>query len=725
MVLTDSETVAGYTYRERIDRLRARKLRQSREKVEHYGYLDQDDHGDVVAPDDFHWTLTPNHPNGGCYGFAGLGSNFRSLLEAHPTYVDPDDALAGRYMTTLAAYDKGPWPQEFATGHLLRDQQRYGIIGGIGAGQHFSPDYRIGLSLGWGGLLRKVRHYRRLHGPDKRPFYQAEEDVILGMQDWIGRTVDAIQRELERETRPDRRENLRRMRDANAWIVENPPRTFHEACQWTSWSAMGGRMYNLDGAGGQLDELLRPYYQRDVAAGRLDDEQAVFLLACLLLAEPKYYQLGGRSPDGADLTSRVSTLILEAAHLLNLTCNLTVRVHEDMDEKFFEQSVRYLVEDRKAWPRFAGDKGLVEGFMRNGYSAEIARQRCATGCHWFAIPGREYTLNDIVKINCARVLEIALWEMLDDSQAPRGVAALWERFSEHLRRAVACAAEGLDIHMAHQKDVRPEVFLDLMCYGTIEQGLDVTDGGVEFVNLCVDGCGLGTVADSFAAMAQRIEREGVLTWEALAEHLYKNFAGPEGRRVRQMLLNSERYGQGGSSGDAWAVRLSRLFTRLVKERPTPDGHNMIPGWFSWSLTAVMGRCVWATPDGRTGGAPISHGANPNPGFRQDGAPTAMVRAIADVQPGYGNAAPVQMELDPGIARGETGFASVLSLIRTHFRLGGTLFNINVFDKDKVLDAHKDPSKHPDLVVRVTGFSALFASLSPGFRQLVVDRILAE
>ena len=70
MVLTDSETVAGYTYRERIDRLRARKLRQSREKVEHYGYLDQDDHGDVVAPDDFHWTLTPNHPNGGCYGFA-------------------------------------------------------------------------------------------------------------------------------------------------------------------------------------------------------------------------------------------------------------------------------------------------------------------------------------------------------------------------------------------------------------------------------------------------------------------------------------------------------------------------------------------------------------------------------------------------------------------------------------------------------------------------------
>ena len=51
--------------------------------------------------------------------------------------------------------------------------------------------------------------------------------------------------------------------------------------------------------------------------------------------------------------------------------------------------------------------------------------------------------------------------------------------------------------------------------------------------------------------------------------------------------------------------------------------------------------------------------------------------------------------------------------------------MNVMDAETVLEAHKDPSKYPDLVVRVTGFSAYFASLSPEFRQLVVDRIIAE
>ena len=191
-----------------------------------------------------------------------------------------------------------------------------------------------------------------------------------------------------------------------------------------------------------------------------------------------------------------------------------------------------------------------------------------------------------------------------------------------------------------------------------------------------------------------------------------------------MMAHSERYGRGESLGDKWASALSRLFTRLVKERPTPCGRNMIPGWFSWSSTISMGQGLGATPNGRRAGAPISHGANPDPGFRADGAPTAMAKAIAAIQPGYGNTAPIQLELDPGPARQPGGIENIASLIETHFDLGGTLFNINVIDAEKLLAANEDPSAQPDLVVRVTGFTAYFASLSPEFRQLVVDRIVA-
>ena len=131
----------------------------------------------------------------------------------------------------------------------------------------------------------------------------------------------------------------------------------------------------------------------------------------------------------------------------------------------------------------------------------------------------------------------------------------------------------------------------------------------------------------------------------------------------------------------------------------------------------------ATPDGRHAGEPISHGANPSPGFRDDAAATAMVQAIAAIQPGYGNTAPVQLELDPGIASMEDSVEKVASLIRTHFELGGTLFNVNIVDAEKIRAAHEDPSLYPDLVVRVTGFTAYFANLSPNFRRLVVERVL--
>ena len=139
----------------------------------------------------------------------------------------------------------------------------------------------------------------------------------------------------------------------------------------------------------------------------------------------------------------------------------------------------------------------------------------------------------------------------------------------------------------------------------------------------------------------------------------------------------------------------------------------------------MGRALAATPDGRHAGDPISHGSNPNPGFREDGATTAIALAVAAVQPGLGNSAPMQLELDPGLSRSAEDIDKISSLIRTHFDLGGTQINLNVLDKQKVLEAHKDPSKYPDLIVRVTGFSAYFSSLSPEFRQLVVDRIIAE
>jgi len=734
------------TYQERIELLRAMKMRHTEEKWKDIGVMDMDDCGNILPPpearryvevisgsgvpmkDVVFSTFTPksNHPSGGFFGARACGENYRALLEMHPTYVDPVSSLAGGYMVNFLSYRDPQWNPDFDYAHLKPEQKLYGLHHGIGAVQHFCQDMTIGLTLGWGGILDKIRQYRTVNRDEEaQELYDGLEAFVLGMQNWIGRTARTAREMAAGESNAQLRENLLQIAAINERLVSEPPRTFREACQWMLWYQMAGKMYNMGGSLGRIDQFLYPFYQRDTEQGVLTDEEAVFHLACHFIMDTSYTQLGGPDSEHEDTTNPLSYLVLEAAHRLRIPVNVGVSVGANVDPGLLRRGVEIMFQDKTGIPKFLGVDRTSEGFARNGYPLSLGRERAYSGCHWCALPGREYTVNDCTKVNFARIFEVALKEMTSDGNVKPSIAELWARFEKHLRRALAVLAEGLDFHIDHMYRVFPELHLDLLCHGPIERGRDASHGGVEYVNLCVDGSGLATVADSFAALEQRVEKEGRFTWATMMDLLESNWQGAEGEQARLMMRKVPRYGSGGSRADHFALQISRTFTVLVKENPTPHGFLMIPGLFSWAANLLLGKDVGATPNGRRAHEPISHGPNPDPGFRKDAAPTALARAVAAVQPGYGNTAPMQIELDPGLSRSDDDVRNVAALIRTHFDLGGTQINLNILDKKKVLEAHKDPSKYPDLVVRVTGFSAYFASLSPAMRQMVVNRIIAE
>ena len=91
-----------YTYQARLDALRQVKQAQTQEKIRRNGYMDEDDYGCVPPPEDFVFCPEYNDPeNMTFYGAKMWGRNFRRLMEAHPVYVDKNDALAGRWMFIL------------------------------------------------------------------------------------------------------------------------------------------------------------------------------------------------------------------------------------------------------------------------------------------------------------------------------------------------------------------------------------------------------------------------------------------------------------------------------------------------------------------------------------------------------------------------------------------------------------------------------------------------
>lgn len=82
-----------------------------------------------------------------------------------------------------------------------------------------------------------------------------------------------------------------------------------------------------------------------------------------------------------------------------------------------------------------------------------------------------------------------------------------------------------------------------------------------------------------------------------------------------------------------------------------------------------------------------------------------------------------IQSDPGMARGEEAVDKICDDILTLFDQDGTLLKINIINAQQILAANENPDLFPDLVVRVTGFTAYFCLLTPEFRKLVVDRIL--
>ena len=708
------------TLDDRYASMKETKVRHTLEKRKQVGFMDGDDYGTIPFPEGWDFKPVPNDDLGHFHGYLGWAENFERLLDATPVTIDPMEMLCGRLVTFLTNY-RSPWPSErFSYKPLIPVFRKYDIAHGIGGEAHLSCDVEYALTVGWGGILGKVRHWKGIHGLAKADFFEAEERTVLAIQKWIRRHVEGVEAMLATETRPEIRETLEKMLEANRACVEGVPRTFREVCQWLAHFNIVSRIYDRDGAGCRLDLVLQPFYDRDIAAGILTEEEATFLVANLLLIDTRYYQLSGCDDDGNDQTNAMSWLVLRAARKLNIAANITVRVHDRIDPAFLRFAVECIFTERRGWPRFCGHKGLMN-YARNelpGIDAHVANTRISTGCHWMSIPGREYPMNDIPKINVTLCFQHAFEELVDTDPEPT-MDKLFDALRRHIDIAVDATAQGLLFHLDHMHEVLPELVMNLFCRHTLERGLNISQCA-DFYTLCVDGVGLGTIADSFAAIEQRVVDEKKLTWKQVREACRDDF--PD-ENIRLMLKSSDRYCQGSGRGDKWALAVSRLFTERVKARPMPPHVTLVPGWFSWSSTIHFGSTVGATPDGRKAGTPVTHGANPNPGFRKDGAPTAQAIGIARIQCGYGNTCPLQIEFDPKVSVSEGGIERVEELIKAHFALGGTLININVLDKKTLMEANADPMSHPDLVVRVTGFTAYFATLSPQFRQLVVDRFL--
>ncbi|MBN2450635.1 MAG: hypothetical protein JXR77_09610 [Lentisphaeria bacterium] len=612
---------------------------------------------------------------------------------------------------------------------------------------HLSPSYRELLEVGLGGILRRIAERRAGEVmPEALEFLTAADHCLRGVSRWIERYADLLRTLARDEADRNRRTDLEHMARICARVANEPPATFREALQlvWFVHQAIHIEGHGYSNTPDRIDQILLPFYQRDVEAGRLDDDRALALCENFLLkmrdntvwgVEHNLTQglcLGGSAPDGADQTNPLSWLFLKAADTMSLPEPLVwVRWHDRMDPEFAEFCLETLSRST-SFPLFMGDHAVPAMLMELGVAREDACNYVAAGCNELAIPGMAY-FNPCAHVGYLQALEQALTRgrgyagkgKPDPALPAPAETPTFDRFLEAvgaiLRRQVQSSyAHGMT-ELSAQMRWGQTPFTSCFFHGCIERARDMILGSRYNILSC-GGTAFANMVDALAAIRQVVFQQHEATLEDIAAACAANYSGCE--TLRAKLLAAPKHGNDDPRVRDLVAIVESLRDKPVKEicRDPRDGTPFGNCHVVRSGAILGGRTTGATPDGRLAGTPLAGSVAAAAGC-ETGGPTALLKSILALCPtrswqcGYN----VNLRFQKAMLTQPDRRAKVLAMLKAYFAAGGQEMQINCVDSDTLRAARREPERYRDLVVRVAGFSEFFTKLHPDIQEDIIRR----
>jgi pyruvate formate-lyase/glycerol dehydratase family glycyl radical enzyme len=585
-------------------------------------------------------------------------------------------------------------------------------------------------------------------------FYRAAAMACWGVIRFAERYAEEAERLASIEANPVRREELARIARICRHVPAHPARTFHEALQAMVFVLVAAQIEDYESAFsiGRLDQLLWPYYEADLAAGRLGQEEALELLQCFYVKVSQSIPLfdadvslafagktafanaivGGVDAQGRDATNPVSYLAVEAMRRANTQQpNFGVRLHENTPPEFLDGVTRALADGLRN-VQFFNDDAVVPAVANRGVPLEEARDYGIIGCVEPAVPGVSFTSSDAALFNLGLCLELALNDgrgrLFTDQLGlsvgdPRQFTCIDDVIAAYRRQVaylVGLMVQALDTLALVHAELKPKPFISATTGDCLERGLDLTWGGARYDFTGVQGVGSATVGDSLAALDAMVFRQRQVTMEELLAALDADFEGYE--PLRQVLVSrAPKYGNDDEAADGFTRLAAQVYCQEVAKHANPRAGRYQPGLYSVTTHVALGLAVGATPDGRRAGAPLSQGISPVQGRDRRG-PTAAMRSAARLDHVLvSNGSAFNQKLNPAFIQSGKGPQTLVGLLRGYFRLGGMQLQWNLVDRETLQAAQARPEDHRDLIVRVSGYSAHFTDLE----RVVQDDIVAR
>lgn len=560
------------------------------------------------------------------------------------------------------------------------------------------------------------------------------------------------------EPDPTRAAELRQIAEVCQRVPAEAPRNFWEAIQ-TYWFAHLGTITELNGwdamSPGHLDQHLGPFYERDLAEGKLDREAAKELLSCFWIkvnntpAPPKVgvtaaesgtyndftnINLGGLKSDGSDGSNEVSFLALEVLDELQLLQpQANLQLSAKTPERLLKAACR-VARRGSGYPSFFNADEVVMAQVGMGKRIEDAREGGTSGCIETGCFGKEaYLLHGY--LNSPKILELVLNDGIDPltgkaigaktgtPESFRNFEELYEAFERQLNYVVDVKVRISNYLDRMFAEYAPAPFLSALVADCISRGKDYYNGGARYNTDYIQCCGLGTTTDSLSAIKTHVYEKRDVSWKQLLEALASDWKGREDLRL--LISNkTPRFGNDDDAADSIAQRIFGSWYRSIDGRPTPRGGTYHIDLLSTTCHVYFGLKTGATPDGRRALAPESDGASPAQGADRKG-PTAVAKSLAKIDIAKTGGSLLNQRFLPQTLDGEKGIDNLASLVRTYFRMGGHHIQFNVVSTVTLREAQKKPEDYRSLLVRVAGYSDYFVDLDKNHQEEIISRTAQE
>ena len=476
---------------------------------------------------------------------------------------------------------------------------------------------------------------------------------------------------------------------------------------------------------GRIDQYLYPYYDADIWAGRLTDDEALdwleeFFIACNRDSDlyigvqqgdnGQSVMLGGVTRDGKPAFNALSRLCLKACGELKLVDpKINLRVDRTTPLAVYEAGTE-LTAKGLGFPQYANDDVVIPALVRWGYDLEDARDYSVAACWEFLIPGCGMDINNIDAVSFVGCLDAAL----RTASGAATYAAVERAFFDEIQRR----ADALVVKYRHV-EILPGPFVSVLSTGCIDRARDICRGA-KYNNFGIHGTGIAVAVDSLASVRALVFEKRLVTLPELVRLLDTDFAGrPD---VLSAAKAAPKMGNADPRADEIATRLLAFWGHAFDGRRNDRGGLFRPGTGSAMYYIWHAREIPASADGRLKGQPLSANYAPSLDVPVKG-PVSVVRSFTepDLVP-VCNGGPLTIEIhDSAFARPD-GVTKVAQLVKFFVARGGHQMQINTINRETLLDAQAHPERHRHLIVRVWGWSGYFVELDREYQDQIIRRV---